>query len=95
MVTADEIRKFARLARISLTDAEVEKFRGDMDSIIAYVDIIKKLPLVKDSSSPYLEIENVMRDDANPHETGIHTEELLSQAPKRQGNYLKVKKILS
>ena len=39
-------------------------------------------------------MRNVMREDANPHESGIYTEKMLEQAPAREGNYIKVKKIL-
>ncbi len=35
-----------------------------------------------------------MREDAFPHESGIHTEALLNNAPEREGMFLKVKKIL-
>ncbi len=35
-----------------------------------------------------------MRDDADPHEAGLYTEDLLKAAPGRDGNYVKVKKIL-
>ncbi len=95
MISADEVKKLARLSRLALTDAEVEKLRADMDSILAYVDTIRSVPLPETpSGSAYLESENVMREDANSHAAGAFTEELLSQAPRREGNYLKVKKIL-
>lgn len=95
MVSSDDVRKLARLGRLALTDEEVEKLKGDMGSILAYIDTIQKVELPEHpSGSVYLDIENVMRADENPHEAGIHTEELLKQAPRREGNYLKVKKIL-
>ena len=95
MVSGDDVRKLARLGRVALTDAEVEKFKGDMDSIISYIDTIQKVALSeKPTGSAYLDIHNVMREDTNPHETGIYTEDMLAQAPRRQGDYLKVKKIL-
>ena len=95
MISGDEVKKLARLSRVALTDEEVEKFRGDMDSIVAYIDTIQKVALPeKPSGSAYLDIQNVMREDANPHEPGAFTEALLSQAPRREGNYLKVKKII-
>jgi aspartyl-tRNA(Asn)/glutamyl-tRNA(Gln) amidotransferase subunit C len=95
MVTDDDIRKLARLSRVALTDEEVAKLRDEMGSILAYVDTLQKVSLPeKPSGTAYLEIENVLREDGPAHESGIYTEELLAQAPKREGNYLKVKKIL-
>jgi aspartyl-tRNA(Asn)/glutamyl-tRNA(Gln) amidotransferase subunit C len=95
MISADDVRKLAALSRLALTDEEVAKFQGEITSILAYVDTIQKVPL-PDSvvPSPHLALENVMRPDGEPHETGAFTEALLSQAPHREGDYLKVKKIL-
>ncbi len=42
----------------------------------------------------YLDIENVMREDADPHAADAFTDALLAQAPRKEGRYLKVKKIL-
>lgn len=95
MVNADDVKKLADLSRLSLSEKEVEKLRGEIDSIIAYIDTVQKVPIPEiASNSLHLDLENVMREDENPHESGIHTETLLKQAPRREGNYLKVKKIL-
>jgi aspartyl-tRNA(Asn)/glutamyl-tRNA(Gln) amidotransferase subunit C len=95
MISADDVRKLAALSRVALSDEEVEKLRGEMDSIVSYIDMLQTVTLPeKPASSVYLDIENVMREDAEPHETSAFTEALLSQAPRREGNYLKVKKIL-
>lgn len=95
MISADDVRKLARLSRLALTDAEVEKMRDDMGSILSYIDALQNVDLpATPEGSVYLDIENVAREDGEPHETGAYTEELLAQAPKRDGNYLKVRKIL-
>jgi aspartyl-tRNA(Asn)/glutamyl-tRNA(Gln) amidotransferase subunit C len=95
MISADDVRKLARLSRVSLTDAEVEKLKTEMESIVAYVDIVQKVELpAKPEASVYFDEENVMREDGAPHEAGAFTAELLAQAPRREGDYLKVKKIL-
>ena len=95
-VTADEVKKLAELSRIALSDTEVAKLQGEIDSIVTYIDTIQKVQLpAKPEPSVYLDIENVMRDDGTPHAPGIYTEAMLAQAPKREGKYLKVKKILN
>lgn len=35
-----------------------------------------------------------MREDAEPHETGIYTKELLNEAPSVKDGYIEVKKII-
>ncbi len=94
-ISSDDVRKLASLARLKLTDDEVERLKGEIGSIVEYVSAVQKieLPEVPDAS-PYLELENVMRDDENPHEPGIYTDALVDQFSEKQGNYLKVKKIL-
>lgn len=95
MIGADDVKKLALLSRLALSSEEVAKLQGEINSIVAYIDTIQKveLPAVPEGTV-YLDSENVMRNDGEPHETGMHTEELLKQASRRDGQYLKVKKIL-
>lgn len=94
-VSVDEVKKLAELARIELSDEELEKLQGELDSIVEYIDEIQKVELPEGvSPSPHLELENVMREDEDPHEAGMYTEKMLSQAPKRKDNFVEVKKIL-
>ncbi len=95
MITAEEIEKLATLARLSLSPEEKERMRGEVDSILEYVATIQKVSAGAGKRTPSIVAQrNVMREDTNPHESGIHTEALVSSAPKREGDYIKVKKIL-
>lgn len=94
-VSADDVKKLANLARLELTEPEIEKLRGEIDSILAYIDTIQKVPLPEGiAASPHLDLQNVMRADGEPHETGAHTKDIVDQFPNQEGGYLKVKKIL-
>jgi len=92
MITREDIEKLASLARIKITDEEKESMRTDIESILAYVGQVKDLSGTVKDESPAL--RNVMRDDVVTHTSGEFTESLLALAPSREGNYLKVKKIL-
>ena len=95
MVTTEEIEKLAALSRISLAPEEKEKMRGEFDSILEYVSALKKISAEGSANIGSVVVAvNVMRSYVNPHESGMHTEELLKAAPRRQGSYVKVKKIL-
>lgn len=95
MVGRDDVKKLANLARLALTDEEVTKLQGEFEGILAYIDTIRKVELSGNpTGSVYLDEENVMREDGEPHETGIYTEKLVEQFPRKDGEYLKVKKIL-
>ncbi len=88
----------AKLARIEIGDEEAEGLSHEFDAILEYVVEVKKAqnlkvsPLVSDSQGETL--KNVLREDREPHEAGFYTEKILAQSPMREGDYLKVKKIL-
>ena len=92
-ITLEEMEKLATLSRLALSSEEKERMRTEFDSILEYVASLSKVGEGTGGRSVVATV-NVMREDANPHESGIHTEKLLAAAPKREGNYLKVKKIL-
>lgn len=99
MITLQDIEKLATLSRLSLTDAEKEKYRSEIDSILGYIDILKKvsagLPAQAGKPAPVMSRnKNILREDVNPHESGVYTDKLLKLAPKSEGQYVKVKKIL-
>ena len=96
MINTQDIEKLAKLARISVTEEEKGGLVKEIGSILAYVDEIKKVTKTskEDKSEEIGVVYNVMREDSNPHQSGIDTEKILNEAPKREGDYLKVKKIL-
>lgn len=85
----------AKLARIEMGAEEAKRLSHEFDAILDYVSEVKKvssnLPLQRGRMEG---VYNVMRQDGEPHASGIYTEKMLLQAPAREGNYLKVKKIL-
>jgi aspartyl-tRNA(Asn)/glutamyl-tRNA(Gln) amidotransferase subunit C len=95
MIDIKEIEKLAALSRLAVSPEEKEALRKDIDSILGYIDQIKKATVsgvVLTQEIP--DVRNIMREDTDPHESGLFTEDLLAAAPAREKNYLKVKKIL-
>ncbi|MES2436589.1 MAG: Asp-tRNA(Asn)/Glu-tRNA(Gln) amidotransferase subunit GatC [Patescibacteria group bacterium] len=92
MISVEQLRKLAALARIKVAPEEEEKLAADMGGILDYVNQIQEIS--GDAPKSQEKTKNVLREDTNPHESGIHTEAILNEAPKREGDYLKVKKIL-
>lgn len=95
----DKVLDLAKLARIEIRDDEAESLSRDFEAILGYVSEIKKLEHVfsNDEILPCrkdLVTVNVMREDGEPHESGLYTDKILEQAPAREGGYIKVKKIL-
>lgn len=93
MITKEDIEKLCELSRLSISESEKESMRKDIDSILGYVGAISSVNAVEEKRLPVL--RNIMRDDTVTNTSGEYTEDLLNLAPVREGNYLKVKKILS
>ncbi|HBB44018.1 MAG: Aspartyl/glutamyl-tRNA(Asn/Gln) amidotransferase subunit C [Parcubacteria group bacterium GW2011_GWA1_44_13] len=98
-----DVEHLAGLARIAVSDSEKELLRHDLEEILAYVSQVTKvtaelgapeagLPEIALATSG--ELRNVMREDGEPHAGGVFTEDILKQAPAREGNRISVKKIL-
>lgn len=95
MASADDVRKLAALARIDIPEEKIEKFASEFDGILAYVGKLDELTLPSRDARPVPAVRTVTREDGEPHEKGMYTEALVEQFPEREGNALKVKKILS
>lgn len=95
-MNTDKVKHLATLARIELSDAEVEKFTKELGSILGYVENINEVAGNDDSGRiESAGVRNVMREDVDAHETGLYTDALLAEAPETQDGFVKVKKILN
>jgi aspartyl-tRNA(Asn)/glutamyl-tRNA(Gln) amidotransferase subunit C len=94
MATNEEVRKLAALARISIPDEKLESFAKEFDGILAYVGKLDELSL-PEGVRTVPAVRNVMREDGEAHEAGKYTEKLVEQFPEREGDYLKVKQIIT
>ena len=101
MISKEDIKKLADLARIDIGEMEQEKLASEIDAILGYVKSIQGLHPDKTFSLENVEEglevgtpRNIMREDINPTEPETHSKELIAEFPNSENNYLKVKKIL-
>lgn len=94
MIEIKDIEKLSSLARISVTEEEKIKLQKDLESILNYVSELQDAPAAMEASDE-AHVRNVMREDVDPYAPETFTEEILSEAPDRSGNYFKVKKIFN
>ena len=94
MATTEDVQKLAALARITIEDAELEKFTSEFDAILAYVGQLEQLQ-ISAAAKEKPALRNVMRPDGEPHAAGAYTEKLVAQFPAREGDALVVKQIIS
>jgi aspartyl-tRNA(Asn)/glutamyl-tRNA(Gln) amidotransferase subunit C len=88
-----EVEHIAALARIGLAEADVEMFQEQLSHILEQVDLLRQLDTTGVPPTGHaIELEAVMRDDV-PAES-LDPEEVLSDAPRREGNLFRVKAVL-
>ncbi len=92
-ISRDEVAHLARLARLALTDAELDSFAGQLDAILEHVGQIQAVDVtgVEATGNP-LKSVNVTRPDVV--EPGLTQEGALSQAPKAVDGRFGVPRIL-
>jgi len=88
-----DIAALAKLARLEVSSEEMVRLEKEIPAILEFVATIQKAAAEAPKGEPTL--QNVMRDDENPHESGIYTEKLLSAAPVREGDRIAVKQVIS
>jgi aspartyl-tRNA(Asn)/glutamyl-tRNA(Gln) amidotransferase subunit C len=91
----EDIRQLASLSRIAVTDAEVDSLQREIGSILDYVGQIQSMTNTVDDKKTVGAVFNKMRADEVTHEPGTYTEAILRELPAREGNFMKVKKILA
>jgi len=93
-LSRDDVLKLALLSRLKLTDEEVEKFRGELSSILEYVEVLNSVDTAGlEPTYQVTGLKNVMRKD-EPRGYGYETDALLKNAPVIQDNQFKVKRVL-
>jgi aspartyl-tRNA(Asn)/glutamyl-tRNA(Gln) amidotransferase subunit C len=85
-ISADDVRKVAQLARLELTGDTIATYTDQLERILDYVAQLERVTRA-------VEVVNVTRDDrVDP--TPVR-EELLALAPEREGDFVRVPKILA
>ena len=89
-----QVRHVAHLARLELTDEQVDRLSTELSAILDYVDQLKCLDTndVEPTAHP-LPIRNVFRDDEV--EPSLDPETALANAPQREGTFFRVPKVLN
>ncbi len=93
VITADDVRKVAHLARLAIDESEVPALTSQLDSILDYVNQLSELDVTDVApTTRAIEVSNVTRPDVL--ETSVNREELLAIAPDREDDFFRVPKII-
>jgi aspartyl-tRNA(Asn)/glutamyl-tRNA(Gln) amidotransferase subunit C len=88
-ISRDEVLHVARLARLALTDDEVDRLTGELGAILDAVGVVAELDLadVPPTSHP-LDLMNVWDED-EPR-ASLALDDVFANAPDRHGDHFRV-----
>ncbi len=92
-LTADEVRKVARLSRLALSDEQVEKYRGQLSAILGYVERLQQVDL--SGVEPMAHVGGAVNrlDDDAPGPT-LTNQTLMKMAPDVMEPFIRVPKVI-
>jgi len=94
-LSKQEIQHIAKLARLELTDAELEKYGGQLSAVLNYIDQLKEVDVKGvEPTAQVTGMENVLREDEARDWDKKEIEEALADAPEREGRFIKVKRVI-
>lgn len=93
-LTRDDVLHLAQLARISLSDDEVDEFSEELSAILQYVEQLSSVDVTGlKPTNQVTGLTNVMRDDI-VKDYGYAPQDLLKNVPAVQDAQLKVKRMI-
>ena len=92
-LSREEVLHIARLARLGINEAEVEKFREQLSNILENFEALKKVDTTDvPPTAQSIALQNVMREDEVA--SSSPAEDILANAPHREGEFFRVKAVL-
>lgn len=92
-ISREQVEHVARLARLTFSEAEIERFRHQLSEILTYVNALQSLDTTGvPPTSHVVHLENVFRsDEVRP---SLPREGALANAPDRAEGFFRVPKII-
>ena len=93
MISRADVAHVARLARLQLSEADLERMREQLSAILGYVDKLGALDTESvEPTSHAVALVNVMREDEV--EPCFPREAMLANAPDPEGAFIRVPRII-
>jgi aspartyl-tRNA(Asn)/glutamyl-tRNA(Gln) amidotransferase subunit C len=93
VIDRKDVEHVARLARLALTEAELERMRVELAAILQYIEKLEAVDVDGvEPTSHAVPLVNVMREDEV--DRSVEREAMMSNAPDRSGEYFRVPRII-
>ncbi|MFH1652342.1 MAG: Asp-tRNA(Asn)/Glu-tRNA(Gln) amidotransferase subunit GatC [Chloroflexota bacterium] len=92
-LSREEVLHIARLARLGLTDAEVDRMREQLSNILENFEMLQQVDTTDvPPTAQSISLQNVFRDDEV--EPSLSQDDVLANAPRREGEFFRVRAVL-
>jgi len=92
-LTREDVLHIALLARLGLTDTEVERFREQLSNILENFEILQQVDTTDiPPTAQSIDLQNIVRDDEVAK--SLPPSQILANAPQKEGNFFRVRAVL-
>jgi aspartyl-tRNA(Asn)/glutamyl-tRNA(Gln) amidotransferase subunit C len=92
-LSREEVLHIARLARLGLTEEDVERFREQLSNILDNFEVLKEVESAGVPPTTHaVPLQNVLREDEVA--PSLPQDEVLSNAPRQEEGHFKVRPVL-
>ena len=93
-IEKNEVEHLAKLARIEITDQEVESLQQDLDKVLDYVDELKEVDTENVEGVAHVTgLSNVYREDEPAEQSDGLKDRMLKNLPAMEKGLLKVRSV--
>lgn len=96
MITKDEVKKITELARIEVSEDQIEKYQAELSAILDFVGKLSEVKTAKaEPIRQIMGLESIFRKDENQGLLGQHQGlTLINQAPEHKDGFVVVPEVL-
>ncbi|MFC1955463.1 Asp-tRNA(Asn)/Glu-tRNA(Gln) amidotransferase subunit GatC [Chloroflexota bacterium] len=92
-LSREEVLRIARLARLGLSEAEIDRMGEQLSDILDNFEILKQVDTSDiPPTAQSIDLQNVLRDDEVA--PSLPSGDVLANAPRKEGDYFRVRAVL-
>jgi len=92
-LTREDVWHFASLAKLALDEQEVDRLRDELSNLLEHFEMLQQVDTTGvPPTAQSIALQNVMRDDGVI--PSLASEEVLANAPRREGDSFRVRAVL-
>jgi aspartyl-tRNA(Asn)/glutamyl-tRNA(Gln) amidotransferase subunit C len=92
-LSREEVLHIARLARVDLTETEIARYSEQLSDLLEHFEVLQQVDTTGiPPTAQSIDLRSVMRDDRV--EPSLPPEDVLANAPRREGDFFRVRAVL-